>query len=75
MNLGANDTRIVPRNKDKGADIIEKHPPVAGVLSQTVAVRVKHWGPASPNGNDIVDQLIMVHKCRISQLGSDSDIR
>ena len=58
LNLGANDARIVARNKDKGADIIATFN-LANVISQTVAVQVKyHRQPEPPTKPEVVDQLI-----------------
>ena len=68
INLGANDTRIVPRKKDKGADIIATFN-VARVISQTVAVQVKHWGPSPPVGIDVIDQLIKGINAESADLG------
>lgn len=56
INLGAKDADIVPRNKDEGADIVATFN-VAEVISQTVAIQVKHWQPEPPVGKGVVDKL------------------
>ncbi len=55
--LGSKDVRIVPRGKDKGADLIATFL-VAGAFQQVVAVQAKHWQPEPPVGPDVVQQLI-----------------
>jgi len=57
LGLGAKDVQIVPRSKDKGADILATFL-VAGVIQQVVAIQAKHWQPEPPVGEDVVDQLI-----------------
>src|SRR5580704_10855981 len=51
IGLGAEDARIVPRNLDKGADIIASFR-VAGAFQQIVAVQAKHWQPEPPVGKE-----------------------
>lgn len=57
VSLGADEARIIPRNQDKGADIVATFR-VAGAFRQVVAVQAKHWQPDSPVGRDVVEQLI-----------------
>ncbi len=55
--LGAVDTRIVPRNQDKGVDIFAIFR-VAGIFRQVVAIQAKHWQPKPPVDSSVVEQLI-----------------
>ena len=55
--LGAVDTKIVPRSKDKGIDIYATFL-VAGAFRQVVGVQAKHFQPKPPVGADVVAQLI-----------------
>ncbi|NBT54528.1 MAG: restriction endonuclease [Betaproteobacteria bacterium] len=57
LGLGANEAKIIPRNKDKGADIVATFT-VAGAFKLIVAVQAKHWRPEPPVGKDVVEQLI-----------------
>jgi len=57
LKLGAEEARIVPRNKDKGADIVATFR-VAGAFRLKIAVQAKHWLPDPPVGRDVVEQLI-----------------
>ena len=54
--LGAVDTKIEPRRKDKGIDIYATFL-VAGAFQQVVGVQVKHYQPDPPVGADVVRQL------------------
>ena len=54
--LGAVETKIVPRNEDKGIDIYATFL-VAGAFRQFVGVQAKHFQPEPPVGADIVCQL------------------
>ena len=55
--LGAVDTKIVPRSKDKGIDIYATFL-VAGAFRQVVGVQAKHFQPEPPVGADVVAQVI-----------------
>lgn len=67
--MGAVDTHIVPRLKDKGADIVATFI-VAGAIQQIVAVQVKHWQPQQgPVGSDVVEQLIKGIEAGSADLG------
>ena len=55
--LEAVDTKIVPRNEDKGIDIYATFL-VAGAFRQVVGVQAKHYHPEPPVGVDVVRQLI-----------------
>lgn len=57
VRLGADDARVIPRNQDKGSDIIATFR-IAGVIPQVLAVQAKHWEPDPPVGKDVVEQLI-----------------
>lgn len=66
--LGADDTRVVPRGQDKGADILATFR-VAGAFRQVIAVQAKHWKPVPPVGKDIVEQLIKGIEAESANLG------
>lgn len=68
IGLGAKETRIVPRNQDKGADIVAVFL-VAGSIQQVLAVQAKHWMPEPPVGSDVVDQLIKGIEAESADLG------
>ena len=54
--LGAVDTKIVSRRKDKGIDIYATFL-VAGAFRQIVGIQAKHFQPEPPVGADVVRQL------------------
>jgi len=66
--LGAEDCRIIPRNQDKGADILARFR-VAGAFQQVVAVQAKHWQPDPPVSSDVVEQLIRGIEAEAANLG------
>ena len=68
VSLGAENARIIPRNQDKGADIIATFR-VAGAFRQTVAVQAKHWQSDPPVGEDVVEQLIRGIEAEAADLG------
>jgi predicted Mrr-cat superfamily restriction endonuclease len=55
--LGAVESWIVPRNQDKGVNVLAIFR-VAGVFRQVVAIQAKHWQPDPPVGRTVVEQLI-----------------
>ena len=57
MDLGAKEVKVIPRAKDKGADLLATFL-VAGAIQQLVAVQAKHWQPDPPVGKDVVLQLV-----------------
>ena len=66
--LGSKDTRVIPRSKDKGADILATFL-VAGAFQQVVAVQAKHWRPDPPVGREVVEQLIRGIEAESADLG------
>lgn len=68
VSLGAEDSRIVPRKQDKGADVLATFR-VAGAFRQVVAVQAKHWKPDPPVGRDVVEQLIRGIEAESADLG------
>jgi restriction endonuclease Mrr len=66
--LGAEECRIVPRNQDKGADLIATFR-VAGAFQHRVAVQAKHWQPEPPVGRSVVEQLISGIEAETANLG------
>jgi len=66
--LGAEESRIVPRIQDKGADIVATFR-VAGAFQQRIAVQAKHWQPDPPVGPDVVEQLIRGIEAEAANLG------
>lgn len=54
--MGATDIRIIPRQLDKGADLIATFT-VANAFPLVLAVQAKHYQPEPPVGADVVDQL------------------
>ena len=54
--LGAVDTKIVPKKKDKGIDIYATFL-VAGAFRQFVGIQAKFFQPKPPVGADVVSQL------------------
>lgn len=66
--LGAEEVRIVPRNQDKGADLLATLR-VAGAFRQVVAVQAKHWQPEPPVSRDVVEQLIRGIEAESANLG------
>ncbi len=68
IGLGADEARIVPRNQDKGADIVATFR-VAGAFRQVLAIQAKHWQPEPPVGRDVVEQLIRGIEAESADLG------
>lgn len=68
VGLGAKEARIIPRNQDKGADIVAEFR-VAGAFRQVLAVQAKHWQPEPPVGKDVVEQLIRGIEAESADLG------
>lgn len=66
--LGAEEVRIVPRNQDKGADLLATFR-VAGAFQQVVAVQAKHWQPEPPVSTEVVKQLIRGIEAESANLG------
>jgi restriction endonuclease Mrr len=66
--LGAKEVRIVPRQEDKGADLIATCL-VAGAFQQSIAVQAKHWKPNPPVGREVVEQLIRGIEAESANLG------
>ncbi len=68
QSLGARDVRIVPRNQDKGADLLATFE-LARTFAFTVAVQAKHYRPDPPVGAGPVDQLAKGMEAEESDLG------
>lgn len=68
LELGAVEARVIPRNLDKGADVVASFR-VAGAITQRVAVQAKHWRPEPPVGADVVKQLIKGIEAEDADLG------
>lgn len=60
---------IVPRLKDKGADIVATFKFAGGLLPLKVAVQVKHYRPEPPVGEEIIKQLICGIGAKSADLG------
>lgn len=68
LGLGADEVRIIPRNLDKGADLVAIFR-VAGTFQQVIAVQAKHWQPTPPVGREVVQQLIRGIEAESATLG------
>lgn len=68
LDLGAAECRIIPRNEDKGADLLATFL-VAGAFQQLIAVQAKHWQSEPPVKRDEVDQLIQGVEAESANLG------
>lgn len=68
VGLGAVETQIIPRQRDKGADIVATFS-VAGAFKLDVAVQAKHYQPDPPVGKDVVEQLINGIEAESAALG------
>jgi restriction endonuclease Mrr len=66
--LGASEVRLIPRNQDKGADLLATFL-VAGAFQQVIAVQAKHWKPHPPVGPEVVEQLIRGIEAEGANLG------
>ncbi|HLH09404.1 MAG TPA: restriction endonuclease [Terriglobales bacterium] len=66
--LGAEGVRIVPRNADKGADLVATFR-LAGAFQLRIAVQAKHWQPKPAVGRDVVEQLIRGIEAEAAHLG------
>ena len=54
--LGAVNTKVIPRNQDKGIDVVATFQ-VAGTFRVVVGVQAKHYGPEPPVDGAVVQQL------------------
>lgn len=68
LGIGAEEVRIVPRNQDKGADLLATFR-VAGAFQQVVAIQAKHWQPEPPVSLEVVEQLIRGIDAESADLG------
>jgi predicted Mrr-cat superfamily restriction endonuclease len=68
LGLGANECRIIPRQSDKGADLVATFR-VAGAFQQRIAVQAKHWQPDPPVDRVVVEQLIHGIEAEAADLG------
>lgn len=68
LGLGAVECTIIPRNSDKGADLVASFR-VAGAFQQRVAVQAKHWQPEPPVDSRVVEQLIRGIEAEGANLG------
>jgi predicted Mrr-cat superfamily restriction endonuclease len=68
LGLGAVDCKIIPRNWDKGADLVATFR-VAGAFEFRVAIQAKHWQPDPPVNGDVVRQLIKGIEAEEANLG------
>jgi restriction endonuclease Mrr len=66
--LGAKDVHIIPRNLDKGADVIGTFS-IADTFKFVLAVQAKHYQPVPPVGKWVVDQLINGMQAESADLG------
>lgn len=68
LGMGAEESRVVPRGQDKGADILATFT-VAGAFRFVVAVQAKHYQPEPPVGAEIVHQLTAGLEAESANLG------
>jgi len=66
--LGGTDVRIVPRNLDKGADVLATFL-IATSFKFTLAVQAKHYQPEPPVGVSVLDQLVQGMEAEGADLG------
>ena len=68
ISLGANETTIVPRQNDKGADLIASFM-IANTSKFVLAVQAKHYQPKPPVLPDVVEQLLRGMKAESADIG------
>ena len=68
LGMGAEESRVVPRVQDKGADILATFT-IAGAFRFVVAVQAKHYQPEPPVGADTVRQLTAGLEAESANLG------
>ncbi len=66
--LGASDVRIVPRSKDKGADLVAKFK-IANTFAFTLAVQARFYLPEPPVGKDTIVYLLAGMEAETADLG------
>lgn len=66
--IGASEVHIIPRQKDKGADITAMLS-IANTFKFKLAVQVKYWSPEPPLGTEVVDELIEGMEAEGASLG------
>ena len=68
LGMGATKASVVPRNLDKGADILATFS-IADSFDVVLAVQAKHFQPEPPVNKEIVDQLIRGMEAEDADLG------
>lgn len=68
QSLGAKQARVIPRNQDKGADVVATFL-VAETFPLVVAVQAKHWRPEPPVDRHVIDQLVSGMEAESADLG------
>ena len=66
--LGGTDVRIIPRNQDKGVDVLAVFS-LARTFKFPVAVQAKHYQPEPPVDPSVIDQLVDGMEAEGSTLG------
>lgn len=66
--LGARKAKVIPRNQDKGADIVATFE-VAGAFEFDVAIQAKHYQPDPPFSKVVVDELLQGIAAESADLG------
>lgn len=68
LGLGAKDVKILPRQLDKGADLVASFR-IASAFDLTVAVQAKHFQPEPAAGPEVIDQLARGMEAESADLG------
>lgn len=68
LSIGASEVRIIPRQKDKGADITATLS-IADTFKFKLAVQAKYWKAEPPLGTEVVDKLVEGMKAEVASLG------
>ena len=68
LSIGASEVHIIPRQKDKGADITAMLS-IANTFKFKLAVQVKYWNPEPPLVTGVVDELVEGMEAEGANLG------
>lgn len=68
VSLGASETSVIPRQNDKGADLVASFL-IAQTSKVVLAVQAKHYQPKPPIGRNVIEQLLSGMQAESADLG------
>jgi len=68
LSLGASEVRIIPRNLDKGADLIAVFK-ISNIFKYEIAIQAKRYHSEPPVGKEVIEQLLRGMEAESSDVG------